>query len=272
MNYGENSNASYADDSFSVSGYDRYSNLSGINSCSSYSEYQMNATPYTPSACNFTDDYGPVADEYNVTPIPVMAALQYYPWNNVVQVNDGKIFAPKIVDVNGTVVVPKPGGINKQADQFNSLLGGYISGSFDDRIATLQARLQQLSQGPQTPQNAVNMKAIQDSINTLQASKMASSIAVAAAPAQNANASNALKELGKAAMSASAAPANQVSQAAQIVASAIQPASPVAPVAMQNLNALAQAAVSPQAANQQAVANTVATIAEGFKLPPVTRS
>lgn len=178
-NYGENSNASYADDQSYVSGYDRYANLSGVNGCSAYSEYSTAANPYTPSACNFLDDYAPVADEYNATPIPVMAALQYYPWNNALQVNQGKIFAPKITDVQGTVVKPLPGGMNKQADQFNSLLSQYTNDSFSERINMLQSQLAKLQSAPQTPQNAANMQAIQKSINTLQAANMAGSLAAA---------------------------------------------------------------------------------------------
>jgi hypothetical protein len=179
-NYGENSNASYADDQSYVSSFDRYANLSGVNGCSAYSEYSSASNPYTPSACNFMDDYAPVSDEYNATPIPVMAALQYYPWNNTVQVNQGKIFAPKIVDVQGTVVKPLAGGINRQATQFNSLLSQYTNDSFTDRINMLQGQLAKLQAAPQTPQNAANMQAIQNSINTLQAANMAGSLAAAA--------------------------------------------------------------------------------------------
>ena len=267
MNYGENINASYADDQSYVSGFDRYSNLAGTNSCSAYAEYSTSSMPYTPSACNFMDDYAPVSDEYNATPIPVMAALQYYPWNNVVQVNDGKIFAPKIVDVQGTVVQPKKGGMNVQADQFNSLLGQYISGSFDDRIATLQARLAQLQSQPQTPQNGVNMKAIQDSINTLQAAKMAGALSAATPSAQQAStpaaqATQAIQQLAQAAASPAAAPVQAVQQAAQVASTAIPPNNAQAQQAVQQL---AQAAATPAPAPAQAVQQAAQTAVTGVQ-------
>ena len=270
MNYGEYFNAAYSDDNSGVNSYDRYSSLSGRNGCSSFSEYQQSGKPYTPSSCNFVDDYAPVAQEYSATQIPVMAALQYYPWNNVLQVNDGKIYAPKIVDVQGQVAVPKKGGMNVQADEFNSMLQQYTNGAFDDRISVLQAKYDALSKQASSPQNTANMKALQDSIATLNAAKMGSAMNIASSSSASApdvsnkaaqQAQVAVQQLAQAAATPAPAPVAQVQQAAQMASAMIGP-NPQAQAAVQ---ALAQAAIAPQAAPVAQVQQAAATATQGVK-------
>jgi len=181
MNYGDYYNATYSDDTGSVSMYDSYAPISGRSNCAVTSEYQMNAMPFTPSPCNFTDDYAPISGEYTATPIPVMAALQYYPWNNVVQVQDGKIFVPKIVDVQGRVVEPKQGGVNIQGNAFNQMLGDKVVTATGAKLQALQARLAQLQALPQTAVTAQNIDAVQKQIAAINNGRMGAQMVQATA-------------------------------------------------------------------------------------------
>jgi hypothetical protein len=172
MNYGDYYNATYSDDTSSVSMYDSYAPVSGRSNCAVTSEYQMNGMPFTPSPCNFTDDYAPVSGEYTATPIPVMAALQYYPWNNVLQVQDGKIFAPKIVDVQGRVIEPKQGGVNMQGQAFNQMLGDKVYTATAGRLQALTAKVAELQALPQTPVIAQNIDALKKQIAAINNGRM----------------------------------------------------------------------------------------------------
>ena len=182
-------NANYIDDTSDYAGNMTYSSLSGRNGCDrvgGYSEYQMANAPFTPSSCNFFSDYGTVAQEYTATPIPTVAALQYYPWDNALQLKDGRIYAPKVVDVAGTVVYPKAGNPNVQAQQFLGGLNSTVTSNVQARIDGLQARLLELQAQPQNPVTASNIDAIQKQIAALKAGLAAQAIQQASAEGRQA--------------------------------------------------------------------------------------
>lgn len=98
---------------------DTYSSLAGVDFCplvGGMHEYQQGLLGMTPSVCNQVSDYARVQGMYQATPIPTIAALQYYPMPT--QNIDYGYYGPLMGTPSGQVLQPRMGAPNMQQAQF----------------------------------------------------------------------------------------------------------------------------------------------------------
>lgn len=129
MSYSCNSNPTYDDSGFGSSDVcgDNYSSLGGFDSCGlpgagyggiGMSNYQQGLMADTPSYCNQQQDYAAVMKMYDITDVPTIAKLQYYPTDTQLSVDGTHYLNPKIFNTKGQVALPKGQGINAAAARY----------------------------------------------------------------------------------------------------------------------------------------------------------
>ena len=150
MSYSCNSNPTYDDSGFGSSDVcgDNYSSLGGFDSCGlpgagyggiGMSNYQQGLMADTPSYCNQTQDYAPVMKMYEITDVPLIAKLQYYPPDTQLSVDGTHYLNSKIINTKGQVALPKGQGLNAAAARYMAQAQAGAS-NFAKNVAASQLR------------------------------------------------------------------------------------------------------------------------------------
>ena len=107
---------------------DNYSSLGGFDSCGliggngygniGMSVYQQGLIGNTASYCNQTQDYAAVKKMYDITDIPLVAKLNYYPTSTQLNLGGTRFLNAKIYDTQGNVAEPIGQGLSNAARKF----------------------------------------------------------------------------------------------------------------------------------------------------------